>query len=170
MEKSAWTCCCRGLVLLPRAYICRRPCNMTHPTPDSQYVRKTGLQIILWCSTSPPLFSARSAESWVRSSVFGIQGTLGPLLGAQDSVLCSGWGAFCSMLDTENLTARQSARRKGEAKVGKGGKGEFLDGEIVSEMLLSLYCFPTYTSISTSLVFSTISYIHHLASAPPLSS
>ena len=67
-------------------------------------VRESGPQIILWCSTSPPPFSARSAESWVRSSVFGIQGALGPLLGAQDSVLCSGWGAFCSMLDTENLT------------------------------------------------------------------
>ena len=33
--------------------------------------------------------------------------------------------------------ARQSARRKGEAKVGKGGKGEFLNGELILDMLSS---------------------------------
>ena len=33
--------------------------------------------------------------------------------------------------------ARQSARRKGEAKVGKGGKGEFWEAELVLDMCLS---------------------------------
>ena len=55
--------------------------------------------------------------------------------------------------------ARQSARRKGEAKVGKGGKGEFLNAELILDMVLErrthlghvvvvvLFCYPMFLSV-----------------------
>ena len=57
--------------------------------------------------------------------------------------------------------ARQSARRKGEAKVGKGGKGGFCEGELVLDMCLPLYstlqcfCFGVaFVVVAFDLLFS----------------
>ena len=119
-------------------------------TVDGRNLAPPGAQVVQGFFHQPSekdVFRSRygvpeTAESAVLGQSFGVRHARNTSPPARSTGLCPVLWAGGFLFDARHRNsdlARQSARRKGEAKVGKGGKGEFCEGELVLDMCLPLY-------------------------------